>query len=498
MYAGFDLKKANKSKLEKIKLINAYRMKIAVFGLLLLVLLFTRLYNLENTARFIWDESSDLVKIHQYWIEKKITLVGPIDETGLKVFGSLTYYMLIPFAVMGNFDPISPVYGTVFFGVMLAFALMYLTYLLNKKLIFFAALLVMVWYPLVQTSRWAWNPNLIPFWLSLGLIFFQFKKRWTLLLAGLFLGLSIHHHYYAFFAIAAFSLATSSYYAFKKEFINILILNGGIFLAISPFLIFDLRHPPGLFLAGVHSNVERSNFLTLSMISATLNNFWMMFEYFSRHVWICIVVIGLSIVMLLADIKYKAKAALYAIPWVFQPIAISYLPQVFEHYILPAVVFYFVWIIYPRKKIGEVLAVMLLISLIIGGIISIVPQLHKSDWQTDIPAVRIITNLIEDEVKTKQLKNVNIAVLGSPDTNTYGRRYRDMLLIRDMVLLSKYEYFIADHLYIITLVDEKSVRSDPAPEMHNFRTGKLESSWNIPNSEWKLYRFTRGVSLREE
>lgn len=51
--------------------------KIFLFIFFILLLLLIRTYNLDHTARMTRDESSDLRRIHQYYIEKKITLVGP-------------------------------------------------------------------------------------------------------------------------------------------------------------------------------------------------------------------------------------------------------------------------------------------------------------------------------------------------------------------------------------------------------------------------------------
>jgi len=142
--------------------------------IILFLLLFTRFYNLERTARFIWDESSDLVRMHQIYIDRNLTLIGPISEDGNKVFSSLTYYLLLPFTVMGGFHPVSPVYGTAFWGTFTVILLLILVRRLteNKIIFYLTAVLLVVWHPLIETSRWAWNPNLIPFWTAFGLLMF--------------------------------------------------------------------------------------------------------------------------------------------------------------------------------------------------------------------------------------------------------------------------------------------------------------------------------------
>lgn len=147
------------------------------FVIFLVLLIGSRFINLDNSARFTRDESSDLARMHEYWSAKKITLVGPISNDNVKVFGSLTYYMLMPFAVLGNFDPVSTAYGAAFWSVLTGILLLLLVQHINPKLTLVAGLLIVVWYPLLESGRWAWNPHLMPFWFALGIaLIFLVKK----------------------------------------------------------------------------------------------------------------------------------------------------------------------------------------------------------------------------------------------------------------------------------------------------------------------------------
>lgn len=110
----------------KIKKTSFQAKNILLLSLFVIMVVFTRFYNLDITARFTQDESSDLVRMHQYWTEKKISLVGPISSDNSKVFSSLTYYMVMPFAATTGFEPIGPVYGTAFWGSITAFLLIWI------------------------------------------------------------------------------------------------------------------------------------------------------------------------------------------------------------------------------------------------------------------------------------------------------------------------------------------------------------------------------------
>lgn len=468
--------------------------KLLLFILFFIILVFTRIYNLEHTARFIWDESSDLVRMHQLYVDKTVTLIGPIDETGTKVFGSLTYYMLLPFVIVGNFDPVSPVYGAAFWGVLTILLLLYLTKKLNQKLIIFIAILSLVWFPLLQTSRWAWNPNLIPFWVALSFIFYLRDKWWSMFLSGLFLGLTFHHHYYSIYTIGVFSLIVNILFLRKKQLSKLFFFDFGVVMAFIPFVIFDLRHPPGLFFQGFLREYGQRNYLNINWVAGQfINNLQLILYYYTQSLVYAVILAILLVGLIINDIKKKSRAMIYFIPWIMQIFLCSFLKDTFDYYLLPGIIFFVVWIIYPRRNIAELLQKMIIIVLIIGGLLSIVPQLTTKSWKTDIDSVRKISQILESEIKKDDLKNVLLVVLASQDNNIYGRRYRDLLLLDRVLILPKERYEITDNLFVISTSDEEIIRKDPAPEMNNFKKGSVIKKWIIPNSPWIVYYFIRNT-----
>ena len=150
------------------------------------LLLFTRFYNLEHTTRFTRDESSNLMDMHRIFVEKKLTLIGPIDVNNIIIYPSLTFYMLLPFSIIDNFSTSSPAVGTAFYGIVTIFILLYLIKKINKKLLIPMAILFLVWHPLLETNRWAWNPHLVPLMQALALLFWFRKSRLSAFLAGIF------------------------------------------------------------------------------------------------------------------------------------------------------------------------------------------------------------------------------------------------------------------------------------------------------------------------
>ncbi|HKC04359.1 MAG TPA: hypothetical protein VKC54_00585 [Patescibacteria group bacterium] len=469
---------------------------ILLFLIFCLVLCFSRLYNLSKTARFIWDESSDLVNIHQIYVEKKITLIGPISEDGSKVFGSLTYYMLLPFAVLGHFDPVATAYGAAFWGIITGLLILYLVYIVNKKVVWLAAPIIIFWYPLVETGRWAWNPNLILFWVTLSLIFYLRKSDFSKFLSGLFMGLSIHHHYLAAFAGAGFGFVVLLDSLKKKEIRKFFAFAIGIALTIIPFILFDLRHPPGLFLTRIlyFNHLGGVNGQTSILVNLA-NVFNETFQYFGQFLFLKIILIVIFISLITHDLKKKSAGFSFAFVFLIQLIGLRFVSDFFTHYILPAVPFFIVYLIYPRKGLGKILSYSALFILIVSSLLSFPKQITKVSWESDIASTRFITHTIEGEIKTGKLQNVNIAALGSPDPNTYGRRYRDLLLIDGVTIKTKGEYEISDNLFVITTSSLDKIRLDPAYEIKFFKNGPLARKWQVPGSNWNIFLLSRSKSI---
>src|SRR3989344_1830278 len=461
------------------------------FVLFFLTLIFTRFYNLEHTARFTEDESGFLVRVHQIFVERKITLVGQVNETGTKVFSSLSVYMLLPFAVLGKFDPASVFYGAAFWGVVTGLALLYIVKIVNPKLLIISSLLILFLFPLVQTCMWAWNPNFIPLWIGLGILCYLQKKDIFYFFTGLFFGLSVHQHYYALFGVAFFSFIISIEAFLNKNFKKTFYLGFGIFLTLLPFIIFDLRHSPGIFLLGASGQAQT---FQISQISKNLPTFtFETFKYYTQSNVFAVFLLISTVLGLWHDVVNKSKALIFILPGIFQISAISALGSYYPHYLFPVIVFYFVYLIYPRQKFGRVVSLSSIILLVIGGIISFIPLSRNAPVGPDLTTVKKIDWVLEERISRGDIKNVNIAVLGSVDNNTYGRKYRDLLLVpNNYTLSSSDDYSKSDYLFVVSTQEEEKVRTDPSHDMQNFRNGSLLGKWEVDSGGWVVYLFGKG------
>lgn len=470
--------------------------KIFLYVFLFLILISSRFIYLDSTARFTRDESSDLARMHAYWEDKKITLVGPISNDNVKVFSSLTYYMQMPFAVAYDFLPVGPVVGTAFWGVITILLLITLAArnkskaFSNKSLLLFS-LLAIFWTPLLVTSRWAWNPHLVPFWIALALFLRNIDWKWKYLLVGLSLGLSLHNHYIAVFAVGTFGVIESILLFNKKRWLDLLLLAVGFGLAILPFILFDLRHPPGLFIgsyfqAGVPNIASGSD---ISFSSNLLRNFAFALKETAGPIWLQISFVLMFLIVLFEDWKYSKHHFLFIFPVIAQIIGPIIIDGYHQRYFLPATVFLLVWLIQPRKKNGKKAALSLMIIMLIGSMLRLPPAFSPPEQVAPMSVVTQVRNEIVDITNMNYVKNPNIAVITGSDLDSLGEKYRDLLSIDGISFRAASEYDASENLFVISTESEASIRKDQNVSMQLFKNAKLIETRELSDMPWKLYWF---------
>lgn len=471
--------------------------KFSKFYIVIFVIfvLFTRLYNLDQTARFTRDESSDLGRMHQYFQERKITLVGPISSENDKVFSSLSYYMLMPFAAIMNFKPIGPVYGTAFWGIITAGLLLLLIKTINPQKIFLGSLIVISWYPLLTMSRWAWNPHFVLLWSALAFLAYFYRdllKNWGLFFTGLFLGLMFHHHYVSIFATAPFVLLIAWQELRQKKYLQTILLLSGFTFPFLAFLLFDLRHPPGLFftkylMGGNTPHIEKS--LNASHLLSNLSRNYVNFlKTVVKHKPIQILIGIFLPILAFFDLKNKKyKNIIWLTPVITTLIFSVILDSFVDRYAYSALGFLLVWLILKRKnKASNLLANILLSLILLSSLFSVWPQLHYNDVEPSMEVLTQASTIIEETIKKNQLNNANVAALASPDRAPLAEKYRDVIRMNGAGLKSPAEYDVSEHLFIITTSDENTLKQDQSYAITAFKSAELKQVFTI-NEQWKVF-----------
>lgn len=220
--------------------------------LLFIIGTFLRFLRLAEFVTFLGDQGRDAIIIKRILTLEHFPAIGPTTSVAQVYLGPFYYYFIAPWLLLFRFDPIGLAVGVAFFSC----AYILITYfviseIFNKTTAFIATFLVTFSAVIVDSSRYSWNPNLLPLFTILTVYFLikalKTQKLLYWALAGAFLSFSIQLHYLALLlippivAVLALDLTEA-----KRKIKNIVEKTGTLFLSFlffsSPLLIFDLRH----------------------------------------------------------------------------------------------------------------------------------------------------------------------------------------------------------------------------------------------------------------
>ena len=197
-------------------------------------------------------------------------------------------------------------------------------------------------------------------------------------------------------------------------------------------------------------------------------------------------ILVLSLILLFKNLLNKKHSLnLFLIPILFQFVGLSFISSpITERYLIPSILFFIIWL---SKNSKSNISKLIIVITIISSVFSLPKILTQNDWTNNINALKQITDIIKNE-SIKTSNSFNIVVLQSPDGNTKGTRFRDLLKIQNINPLPPEDYQSPKTLYVISYGSWDQVRDDPAYEMSHFRKSSPDNSWQIDNSNWILYK----------
>lgn len=470
------------------------KVKLLLFVLLVLAIGFTRLYNLPKTTRYHHDDSRNLRDMHRIYVTRDLTLIGPISGDKSIIYPSLSFYMLLPFAAIGNFEPTAPPFGAAFYGLLTALLLIYLVRRVNKSFVIPISVLAIVWFPLIDSSRIPWNPHLVPFIQVLAIMAFLKEGKIFKFISGILFGLTFHLHYFSIVGTLIFFALVGLSFLKEKRLKEPVIIGLGFFLTIIPFIVFDLLKPPGLFFGKfLQSNLIRSGFAweARSFYLSFWNNVQNVLLLLGGNVLFAIILGSIFLYTIWLDIKKKRSSFMFLIPVVGQIAAISFLPEYFDRYFYLTLIFFVVWFVSKRSKKEYVLVVISFVIMFVASINPLKDYLERPTREPSTYTAKEVVNYVSNKTGEDDLKNINIAVLASPDRDPLGGIYRDTLLIKNIDLLLENQFDITDNLFVVSTSEETVVREDPANVMNGFRSGALVDTFNVETTDWRVYLFNR-------
>ncbi|KKQ38144.1 MAG: hypothetical protein US54_C0017G0010 [Candidatus Roizmanbacteria bacterium GW2011_GWA2_37_7] len=200
---------------------------------------------------FLSDQGRDAIILKRIITFEHFPAIGAPSSVGQVYLGPFYYYLVAPFLGLFNFDPVGPAVGVALFSIAGIIA----SYFAVKKeissavAIFFLAILTFS-ATLTEYSRFSWNPNLLPYFNFFTLYFFYtLLEKPTIrkgVIFGALLGFSIQLHYLGSLLIVPITLfliwTLVNFRSFNKYLKSIVSAFFSFILALSPLIIFDLRH----------------------------------------------------------------------------------------------------------------------------------------------------------------------------------------------------------------------------------------------------------------
>lgn len=228
-----------------------FRNEKLLFLLILIVASFLRLYRLESTIMFEGDQGRDAIIARQILIDHNLTLIGPVTSVGNMYLGPFYYYFMVPWLALSYPSPVGPHYGVAIVGIItVAFLYVVMKQMFNSRAAVFASLLYATSTVIITSTRFSWNPNIVPIF-SLLIVYslYQIKVNQQyrhIVWASISFALIAQLHYMALLMgpiiiiILLWEFIKSKHK--KNIFINAVVGLFAFLLISSPLLIFDLNH----------------------------------------------------------------------------------------------------------------------------------------------------------------------------------------------------------------------------------------------------------------
>lgn len=216
-----------------------------ILGVILLTGLFFRTFQIME--RFTFAHDGDLYS----WIVKDIVvnhhfrLIGQLTSAEGIFVGPLFYYLLIPFFLVSNMDPVGVTLLGVLIGVLTVISYYFvLSKLFNKTVGLVAAFLHAILTSTVDFDRWivpTLPTKLWAIWYLYALIMTSRGNNFSFALLGILIGLIWHIHMVLLPALFAIPLS----FLISRKFPNIkqiLLFSISLIITSLPLIIFELRH----------------------------------------------------------------------------------------------------------------------------------------------------------------------------------------------------------------------------------------------------------------
>src|SRR4030042_490912 len=314
----------NSLKQECDKLKNHWRKEAAshkfiysLLGVILILGFFVRVYRTSDLMGFYYDQGRDALVIWKLWHEGRPFLIGPVTGLAGIFLGPFYYYLIAPFYLIGNGNPIYPAIFLAFLTVCGVFMLYYLSWkFLDRTTGIIAATIGSLSYYLILAGRWLANPTPIMFTSMLFLYslwtIIQSKNRNWWIVASFLIGISLQLESASAVFYIPVILVFTLWQRKRVPDLKTAIFAFVIFIVILlPQTLFNIRHDNLIFNNFKRVLVEEKSFRLdfWQVFKIRLSYFWQVFysKIFMEKSILAVVFTGASAIVLLSKFKSKEE-----------------------------------------------------------------------------------------------------------------------------------------------------------------------------------------------
>ncbi|RJR23670.1 hypothetical protein C4578_03920 [Candidatus Microgenomates bacterium] len=459
--------------------------------LILFVAALLRWYDLPKMTIFLGEQGRDLIIANDI-LSGKLTLLGPPTSISNVHFGPFYHYFNAFFLFLFGRDPIGPAIGFSLLSIVSVYLIYSTASLLGHKkagLIASSLFAISPW--MVEYGRSTFNSFFITSFSAFSLWslvkFLKTEKKnqyFFLILSGIFAGLAVQANFLA----AGVPLGLVLLLLYKKiSFKKQIFAWGGLFLAIFPYLAFELRHDFFNFRAFLSLSGEGKavSFSFLGFLGKIFFNFSeaVYFSLFYSYPRLLTVLAAAAIAFGVFTVFNKNRKSEFLglnLFLLFSGLIVAslYPGQILVHYLgaLYPYIFLLTGIIFEKIILGRLkyLGLFLLASLVILnlGKISFSQKNMPEGW--DLEGVRKTSFIIVNDAAG----DFNIANLLDGDTRAYTYRYFVQLAGKTPKRVE--EYPVSDTLYVIGR-DTENILNYPVWEISSFLPAEISKKWAIKN-----------------
>ena len=454
---------------------------------ILVISAFFRLYKIGSYMEWLGDQGRDMIIIRDFLKHGNFFFIGPATSIGNMYLGPYYYYLVAPFLLLFNFNPIGPSIFVALLGVLTT----YLLYFIGKKWFnkttgLISALLFAISPVAIKYNTFSWNPNIMPLFALLFIYFFFtaiFEKKYKYFIFAVlaFIG-CINSHYFALtlLPLVGFYWLIS----YKKEYWKPTILAAIIFIiSLTPQVLFDLKHQGQnsqafkTFFTKRETTVSILPYKAIPKLIPTLNEINTRLIYGKNIQFAPYLTFFFILFLIYVFFKYKDRHLFIISFWYLIGLTAFclYKNHIYDHYfgfILPAVFLLTAYLISKTKFLGY----LFLISIIALSLIQN-PIRYQPNNQ-----LRVTKEIVNSIIKDSNNESFNFALLSKMN---YADPY--LYFFENSKLVDTHNQ-VTEQLYVVCEPFQIDCNPINNPEwgIASFGWAQIDKQWNF--NEIKVFK----------